>query len=123
MFINISNHPSNRWSKEQIEAAKQYGEIVDIPFPNVPADASETNIISLADNVMNLVRGVTFGNLSSVRDAIHIMGESGLVFRLVSEIKEIWFFDPIYSTTERTVEEKDGQKISVFRFVKFRRYV
>ena len=35
IFINCSNHPSRYWSREQIEAAEQYGEVVDIRFPIV----------------------------------------------------------------------------------------
>lgn len=33
MFINHTNHPSQYWSDEQLAAAHQYGEVVDIPFP------------------------------------------------------------------------------------------
>ena len=32
MFINHTNHPSH-WLDEQLAAAHQYGEVVDIPFP------------------------------------------------------------------------------------------
>lgn len=35
VFINCSNHPSERWSREQKQAAEGYGEIVDLPFPEV----------------------------------------------------------------------------------------
>ena len=33
MFINLTNHPSATWSEEQLKAARQYGEIVDLHFP------------------------------------------------------------------------------------------
>lgn len=36
MFINFTNHSSEKWSGEQRMAAERYGEIVDIPFPSVP---------------------------------------------------------------------------------------
>lgn len=35
VFINFSNHPSNIWSKKQLEETRQYGEIIDIHFPNI----------------------------------------------------------------------------------------
>lgn len=35
MLINCSNHPSRLWGDPQKEAAKVYGEIMDIPFPQV----------------------------------------------------------------------------------------
>lgn len=34
MFINLTNHPSDKWSKEQLEAARKYGEVVELVFPN-----------------------------------------------------------------------------------------
>ena len=30
MFINLTNHPSDKWSESQRKAAEEYGEIVDI---------------------------------------------------------------------------------------------
>ena len=34
VFVNFSNHPSLRWSDEQLKVARQqYGEIIDVPFP------------------------------------------------------------------------------------------
>ena len=35
VFINLSNHRSENWGNDQIEAASRFGEIVDLPFPNV----------------------------------------------------------------------------------------
>ena len=32
MFINFSNHPSEAWGKAQLNAAMEYGEVIDIPF-------------------------------------------------------------------------------------------
>ena len=33
MFINHTNHSSKYWSDEQLVAARQYGDIIDMPFP------------------------------------------------------------------------------------------
>ena len=35
MFINLTNHPSADWSEEQLKAAHQYGEVVDLSFPDI----------------------------------------------------------------------------------------
>ena len=35
MFINYTNHPSASWGEKQMDEAKKYGEIVDMPFPNI----------------------------------------------------------------------------------------
>ena len=44
MFINLSNHPSQGWEERQIKAASRYGEIVDWPFPPIPAEEGEEYI-------------------------------------------------------------------------------
>ena len=44
-FINLSNHPSDKWDEKQMEAAKQYGEVMDIPFPSIPAQADENEVV------------------------------------------------------------------------------
>ena len=33
VFVNFSNHPSFRWSAEQLSAAETYGRVIDEPFP------------------------------------------------------------------------------------------
>jgi len=49
MFVNISNHPSSKWSTAQRSAAEQLGgAIIDIPFPNIPATATRQEIAKLA---------------------------------------------------------------------------
>ena len=35
MFINFTNHASSKWSDAQLQAAKEYGSIVDIQFPSL----------------------------------------------------------------------------------------
>jgi len=36
MFINVSNHPSSKWNKDQLEAARTLGgEVMDVQFPAV----------------------------------------------------------------------------------------
>ena len=49
MFINFSNHPSVRWSAEQTAAAMKFGDIVDLPFPDVPAGADTAAVSGLVD--------------------------------------------------------------------------
>ena len=47
-FVNYSNHPSSAWSSDQIAAAHKYGDIIDIPFPNVSASSGEEEILQTA---------------------------------------------------------------------------
>lgn len=117
MFINLSNHPSSKWSKEQTEAALRYGEIIDLPFPMVAPDGNEDYIAALAeqycDKVIELAAGAPV--------TVHLMGEMTFTFALVKRFhgKGICC---VAATTERVVKEVNGEKTSVFNFVKFRAY-
>ena len=66
-FINLSNHPSSGWGEEQKQAAKQWGTIIDYPFPEVNAQSSTQNIKELAEIIV-------------IRQIIHILfGEAILL--------------------------------------------
>ena len=49
-FINYTNHPSINWSEAQLQAAKIYGEIIDMAFPEIDPHWDESQIYSLACN-------------------------------------------------------------------------
>lgn len=123
MLINFSNHPSSVWSKEQLDAAKQYGDIIDEPFPAVPPDASEKEIRMMANaSILKIVGLMLNSGQLDEPSAIHIMGEMTLTFAIVKRfIKE--GFTCLASTTKREVTfDKDGNKVASFHFVKFRKY-
>lgn len=118
MLINFSNHPLVTWSKEQVEASKDYGGIMDLPFPAVNPDASHEEVKELADEFVNRI--LSLGKDHSV--TVHIMGEMTFCFMVVSRLKEMGI-GCIASTSVRDAEvTSDGRKISDFQFVKFRRY-
>lgn len=123
MFINISNHPSSKWGKEQIEKAKEIGngEVIDIPFPNIDPRWSTDEVFAEAVKLLDIVheKVTEFYKLHY----IHVMGESGFIWAFINVVQNSCrHITCVHSTTERVVEEKDGQKISVFRFVQFREY-
>lgn len=120
MLINLSNHPSSKWNKEQTEAAKrQFGEIIDLPFPAVAPDGDENYIAALADEYCNKV-------IELAGDApvtVHLMGEMTLTFALVNSLADKGV-TCVASTTERIVKEiDDDHKDVVFQFVRFRNYL
>lgn len=118
MFINLSNHPSTKWSEAQIEAAKQYGDIVDLPFPQVDPKGDEDYIAGLADEYCHKVLDLA----DSHPVTVHLMGEMTLTFALVIRMKAKGLVC-LASTTERIVtEEAPGVKTNVFRFARFRKY-
>lgn len=129
MLINLSNHPYDTWSKEQKETAKQqFGEVVDMPFPNIPADANEDYVMKLAVDygikIENILEppGQADNILRLHEDGVHLMGELTFCFALVDYLgSDLGIF--YASTTERNVTyDKDGKKIVDFKFVKFRKY-
>ena len=119
IFLNHTNHPSEKWSPEQIAAAKIFGEIQDLPFPNIPPQFSEEEIKKIvAENLKKI--------LSFEPTAVLCQGEFNYTFAMVSELKKNKI--PVFAaTSERivsTVIQDDGssKSVSTFRFVKFRNY-
>lgn len=116
MFINLTNHPSAGWSEEQLKAAKEYGEIVDISFPNIEPFFTSQDIKELVETA---VEGICSLDSNPV---VHVMGEMTFTYAVVSRLKARGI-TCVASTTERFVKMMpDGKKISEFKFVQFREY-
>lgn len=119
MFINLSNHSQHTWSAEQLAAAELYGEVFDMPFPDVPAAADEEWISKTAD--------VLCREISEKQPAaVLVQGEMSLTFAVVSRLLSNGI-TTVCATSERccdTVTAADGSVVrrSVFRFVRFRKY-
>ena len=119
IFINHTNHPSARWSQEQLSAAKIYGEIIDIPFPLI-------NATSTTDEISELVK-TNLEKILALEPAIVLcQGEFNYTFAMVEGLKNVGV-KVVAATSERiTVEEilTDGstRQVSTFRFVQFREY-
>lgn len=118
MFINLTNHPSDKWGEDQMAAASLYGEIVDWPFPMVKPSASHDDIRLLAEDIHSAIIN-KYGKRIA---AIHIMGELTLCHALILLFRTDGI-TCIASTTERIASESsDGTKTSLFKFVQFREY-
>lgn len=118
MLVNFSNHPSRYWDKEQIEATHDYGELVDMPFPQIVPNASDEELQKMSEEYIQRIM-----SLSAPKEiTVHIMGEMTFTFMVVTKLKELGI-KCIASTTERkTSYSEDGTKMSEFSFVKFREY-
>ena len=115
MLLNLSNHPSTKWSPEQRQAANEdFGGVSDLLFPNIAPEATPDDIWQLAMEYFRLIE---------IRQpsAVHVMGEMTFTFRLVTMLKAAGMHC-VASTTERIVTESEGQKIVQFKFVMFRAY-
>lgn len=118
MFINFSNHLLSTWTEKQIKAAKEYGDLEEIVFPNINPQFTTVQVQMLAtDYVAKILTHYPTENLT-----IHVMGELTFSFSVVQQLKEKGV-RCVASTTERVVEETDdNKKISKFTFVQFREY-
>lgn len=118
LFLNLSNHPSSKWSKEQLDAAAEFGKIVDMPFPAVDPDCSFDIIENEAEM---LVREIKSHALCK-KVVVHVMGEMGLTYCIVKKLSAIGI-RCVCSTSYRIVKEEDeGKRLVEFHFNKFRDY-
>ena len=119
VFINLSNHPSLNWSNDQLSEAKKYGKVIDIPFPSIDASCSEDVIDELVDEYY--IKLNKYDN-----PVVMVQGEFTFTYRIVKRLKEAGI-KALTSCSERiatTKTDADGnvEKMSVFKFVRFREY-
>ena len=119
IFVNHTNHPSARWSAEQKTAAQIYGEIKDIAFPAIRAEATPEEITALVEEYLEKI-------LATKPAAVLCQGEFNYTFAMVERLKNLGV-TVVAATSERIAIEEilpDGttRQISTFRFVQFREY-
>ena len=119
IFINHTNHASTQWSQEQRTAAKKYGEIIDLSFPNISADWNEEKISQFVE--INAKKIIEMNPA-----AVLCQGEYNYTYAMINYLKQNNIV-VLAAASERVVDEKvqlDGttQKISSFKFVQFRQY-
>lgn len=120
VFVNFSNHPSEGWNDEQIVAARQYGEIVDVEFPKLNACMSENEIGMIGEDYVTKI-------LKLSPDVVMCQGEFTLTFYVVKKLmnKGITCVSACSERTSIEVMQEDGsvRKESLFLFSGFRRYI
>lgn len=119
VFVNISNHPSERWSAAQTEAARAFApEIRDWPFPAVPPEDGAAQVAALAEQTVEKLAAA----LPGARHAM-VQGEFTLVNALVRQLQQRGIVC-MSATTRRDVLESNGDvKTTRFEFVRFREYL
>ena len=119
LFLNLSNHSSDKWNKAQLDAARAYGEVVDMPFPEIDPGATTEEIHRLAEEYADRITSSYLG-----RDlmTVHLMGEMTFTFRLVTLLHARGVRCVASTTQRKTSELADGKKESIFEFQAFREY-
>lgn len=114
VLINFTNHPSGKWTKEQMTESGKYGEVIDFPFPEVDPYGDEKYIMKLAKDYLEMF-------LLLHPAAVLCQGELCLTYQVARGLKEEGV-KVLAACSERIVEEKEGRKTSTFVFRGFREY-
>lgn len=129
MLINLSNHPfvssedgHIKWPEEQVRAATEvYGEIVDLPFPEIPPDADTDAVRAIAKTkASECLEKLRSG--SGFADAVHIMGEMTTTFAIIAELQKRGVACIASTSRRRSRDLENGKKEITFDFVRFRAY-
>lgn len=119
MFINYSNHPSDRWSKEQYGAALEYGDVYDMPFLSVPPQYTR-------EQVQQMAKSEAVKIASKKPTAVLCVGDFSMTYALVNELKKrgitVLSACSERETVETTNDAGETVKTAVFKFVRFREY-
>ncbi len=120
MLLNLSNHPTTKWTPEQLNnAIQQFTQVQDMPFPNIPPTATTDKVKQIADEYYNKILKIAAKHHTLT---VHLMGEMTFTYHLVTKL-QTFGIACVASTTERTVlEEINGKKTFLFKFVQFRAY-
>lgn len=118
MLLNLTNHPSSTWSQAQKDAAiKQFGGILDMPFPQIDPEASLEEVQALAIETFEKIAGMKISEL-----AVLVTGEFNFCYCILT-ILERERVAAYATTSERiaSVSEK-GERIPIYLFKQFRPY-
>ena len=119
VFINLSNHPYSTWSEDQLEAARQYGELNYLEFPAVNPEWDDNDISDAAGKLIREIREMA---PDSEAATLHIMGEMTLTYSLVETFKALGYRCVASTTVRHSWTDEQGNKVTSFRFVRFREY-
>lgn len=120
-LINLSNHPSSTWNNEQIQAAaEQFGEVVDVPFPDIDPQWNAEQIEQLADEYLLKIEKMAVEH--QTKPTVHLMGEYTFCFALVRKLQTIGINCVVSTSQRQATINPDGTKTIAFNFVQFRPY-
>lgn len=121
-FINFTNHPASKWSADQLDSAKRYGEVVDFAFPQVAATVDTMDIVKLAKSIAADI----CGTYQDAGICALVQGEMTFTYAIVHELQSygIVCFAACSDRVSEEVVNPDGTttKRSTFKFVQFREY-
>ncbi len=122
MLLNLSNHPSVFWDAKQLKAANEnFGQIADLPFPEISPEADSASIEALARHyckkALDLLRPS-----SDAHNAVHLMGEMTFSYCLTGLLQQSGVRCVASTTVRKVFNGQNGQKTVSFEFRQFRDY-
>ncbi len=125
MFVNVSNHPSDKWSVEQKREAEKYGEIIDVTFPAISTESTSEELNNLVDDFIRNNLAIKTKSVDIKDLVVMVQGEFVFTFRLVTMLKKLGI-KAVSARSERKVKEINengvAKKISEFQFAGFMEY-
>ena len=119
-FINFTNHRLSVWSAEQVRQAREYGEIIDMPFPSISPCMSDEELLSLAESYTEQI-------ISYEPSCVLCQGESVFATLMVTMLMKRNIPVVAAASTRKVTETvtEDGKTIknAVFEFECFRKYI
>lgn len=112
MMLNFTNHPYSIWSEAQKEAAARYGEVIDMPFPQVSPSISTEDLRKMVEEYAAKIEATN-------ADVVMAAGEFTFLFMLVDKLLDDGVNVVCSCSTRETVEtqQPDGTNIKNSRFV------
>ena len=119
-FINYTNHPSANRSEAQRQAARTYGEIIDMAFPEIEPHWDEEQMSFLACQQAEKI-------IAQKPVAVLVQGEFTFSYMLISLLLQAGIRVVAACSqrcTESVINEKQETiRRSIFKFVRFRQYL
>jgi len=98
-------------------AIKQFGGVIDMPFPVIDPHASLNTVQILAEKTFEMIKSMKIYDLR-----IHIMGEFTFSYNLIKHFQENKIPCFASTTVRNAIMNPDGTKTSAFEFLNFRPY-
>lgn len=118
-FINLSNHPSSRWTAHQLDCAQEYGRVIDLPFPPIDPYCSSGEIDEIVDQYYQRI-------MTYRKPVVMLQGEYVFTYRLTCRLKAADIKVLAGCSERRTIEYTDNEGMtarrSEFEFVMFKEY-
>lgn len=122
MLLNLSNHPTETWTPDQVDAAlSEFGKVVYEPFPNIPPEYSGKEVYELALKYLNLCQDILKDTSSG--SAVMLSGETTFCAALSHMLLDAGYRVVCATTRRVNVDLGNGQFLKTFKFVGFRDYI